>query len=64
MNNQVYAVIQGWSCAYASGEDFESLELFYKEEDAQCRMKEIESMLKTDAYGDGDYVEMKVIEIK
>jgi hypothetical protein len=60
MNYEVYAVIQGFSDACSSGEDFETLELFFDEKDAIKRKLELEE----EQLYSSDYVEMRKIEVQ
>lgn len=62
---QVYAVIQGYTdnCTY-SGEDFNSLELFFNKEDAELRQTELELEFLESGDSNYRYVYVNLVEIK
>ena len=65
MTNQVYALIRSYSdnCTYTS-EDFDSLELFFNEEDAELRKTELELKILESGQEEYEDVYLKQIEIK
>jgi hypothetical protein len=62
---QVYAVIQGYTDNYTySGEDFDSLELFFNKEDAELRQTELELEFLESGDSNYKYVYVNLVEIK
>jgi hypothetical protein len=64
-HKEVYAVIQGYTDNYTySGEDFNSLELFFNNEDAELRKIELELQFLESGDSDYKYVYMEKVKIK
>ena len=65
MTQQVYAVIQGYTdnCTY-SGENFDSLELFFDKEDAELRQTELELEFLESGDSNYKYVYVNLVEVK
>ena len=65
MTYRVYAVIKGYSdnCTY-SGEDFDSLELFFDKEEAELRQIELELEIIEAGRSDYEYVYINSVEVK
>ncbi len=62
---KVYAVMEGWSAeGEGSGEDIESLKLFFNKEDAEKYKREKEREQADDLYSGGLYVEMREVAIE
>jgi hypothetical protein len=64
MTYQVYALIQGYTdnCIY-SGEDFNTLELFFNKEDAELRQTELELKILESGREDYEYVYVNLVDI-
>jgi len=62
---KVYAVVEGWAAeGEGSGEDIESLKLFYNKEDAEKYKREKEREQADDLYSSDLYVEMREVAIE
>ena len=64
-HKEVYAVIQGHTDNYTySGENFNSLELFFNKEDAELRKIELELEFLESGDSEYKYVYMNMVKIK
>jgi hypothetical protein len=61
----VYALIQGYTDNYTySGENFDSLELFFNKEDAELRQTELELEFLESGDSNYKYVYVNLVEVK